>query len=114
MVNRCAITVRVKQPFLDWLLQLPEPISSGMSLNEINKEPKVYLIPDYTSESEKEAILGKYYHSILEHEREEWCIIKNDLFQHTSLEQFKEWFDIEFHSIIEDLLDEEPLLNDDE
>ena len=38
MLNRSAIIVRAKQPFLEWLRQLPDPVRADLTLEEVNDE----------------------------------------------------------------------------
>jgi hypothetical protein len=42
MLNRSAIILRAKQPFLDWLWQLPDPVEAEMTLDQVNNEPQIF------------------------------------------------------------------------
>ena len=39
MFNRCAVVIRKKKPYLDWLLQLPDPVESDTTLEQLNEDP---------------------------------------------------------------------------
>ena len=46
MLNRSIIIIKAKEPFLSWLSSLPEP-ENNISLDEINFDNSVYLLPEY-------------------------------------------------------------------
>ena len=50
-LNRTAIMVMPGQPFLDWLHRA-DPTSGGLSLEDLRREPTVYLLPQCESEEE--------------------------------------------------------------
>ena len=105
MLNRSAITVRAKQPFLDWLRQLPDPLESNTTLENINDDSTVYLLPELVMVSDKPVLLMQSYDLIFEMELESWWEDENDWPPDRTLEMFNKWFDLEFHSVIEDLVD---------
>jgi len=50
-INRTAIVVRPGQPFLDWVYRA-DATSNELSLEELRREPKVYLLPECENEEE--------------------------------------------------------------
>ena len=50
-LNRSAIVVRPKQPFLEWLHSV-DPTSSELTLQDLGQEPDVYLVPEFESEED--------------------------------------------------------------
>jgi hypothetical protein len=42
MLNRSAVVVKPKQPFLDWL-RTADPTSGGITLGELEQDPTIYL-----------------------------------------------------------------------
>ena len=45
MLNRAALILRYKQPFVDWINAAdPSPISRTLTLAEVNQEDTVYLV----------------------------------------------------------------------
>ena len=111
MIDRSAIVVRAKQPFLDWLLQLPDPVSPDMALERVNHEPHIYLLPEYGFESEQDDLIAHFYGMIFEAELEGWWTDETDWPSDRTVDMFKQWFDLTFHSMIEDLVDA-PLLDE--
>lgn len=53
-INRSAIVVMPGQPFLDWLHRV-DPTSAELSLEDLRREPTIYLLP----ESENEEAVGE-------------------------------------------------------
>jgi len=109
MLNRAAIMVRPKKPYLDWAAGLDD---SGLVPDPAG-EQTVYLIPSYTVESEAWELLEKVYVSIFEQELWSWHTEEKAWPQGRDFEMFKQWFQIEIHSWVEDLCDFE-IIDDDE
>jgi hypothetical protein len=107
MLNRGVVIVRPKQPYLDWAAGLDD---SGI-MPDPNDEPTVYLIPSYEDEASASEILEKVHPVIFENERhtDEAAWPKGRDFA-----MFKDWFEIELHSVVEDLCNFEIVDEDDE
>jgi hypothetical protein len=50
-INRTAIVVMPGKPFLDWLHRA-DPTSTELSLEDLRREPTVYLLPECENEEE--------------------------------------------------------------
>ena len=103
MLNRSALIVKPKQPFLKWLRSLPDP--ANVTLKELNWDNTLYLLPEYTFESEEEEILAHYFDLIFEEELSGWWTNEADWPADRGLDIFKKWFDFEFQSMIVDIVD---------
>jgi hypothetical protein len=99
MLNRGVLIVRPKQPYIDWAAQLDD---SGV-VPDPEGEKTVYLIPEFESEEEAWEILEDVYAEVFERELDEWHTDESAWPQNRTFEVFKEWFDIELHSVVEDL-----------
>lgn len=110
MINRCAVTLTRKKPFQSWLENLPDP--EKVSLEELDEDSPVYLIPDYDMGKDRESFLELSHSAIFEVELHTWWTAEKDWPQNRTFEMFKQWFDYKFHSIVVDLVDE--ALHDDE
>ena len=64
MLNRCVVVVKAKQPFMEWLRSLPDP--ADLTLDQINQDNTVYLLPDYERDSKQRQILRQYFDLIFE------------------------------------------------
>ena len=110
MLNRCTVIVEAKQPFLDWLKSLPDP--PEVSLDQVNSDQTAYLLPEYAFDNEQGSLLKQFYDLIFEEELLAWWNDEKDWPETRDLATFKKWFDVEFHSMILDLV-EHPLLDKD-
>ena len=104
-IDRSILTVRAKQPFLDWLHSLPDPDPVGYTLDEVNRDQSAYLLPEYEDDNQMEYLLEKYFKQIFEEQLNGWWLDADAWPPRRDLKTFKEWFDVEFHSIVFDLVD---------
>ncbi|HEY6247433.1 MAG TPA: hypothetical protein VIX17_26020 [Pyrinomonadaceae bacterium] len=106
-INRSLIIVKAKQPFLDWLHSLdPE---DDHELDDINSEPTAYLIPEYETPEEQEDIIKWCADFVFEYELWSWYTDEDMWPVGRDAAMFKEWFDVEFHSIVQDVVGDIPL-----
>ena len=56
MLNRSAIVVKPRQPFLDWLHNA-DPTSHRLTLRDLTREPTIYLIPECDTEEDVQEVL---------------------------------------------------------
>jgi hypothetical protein len=107
MLNRAALIVRPAKPFQEWAAGLDD---SGL-VPSADDEQTVYLIPDFDDDDEFESILRVIYAGIFEHQLYGWHTVESAWPKKRSFEIFREWFQIEYHTVIEDLV-AGPLLDD--
>jgi hypothetical protein len=105
MLNRCVVTISAREPFLRWFHSLSN--TDTTTLDEINAETTAYLLPDYEGEDERQLLIAQYYDMIFEDQLAGWWIEERDWPKKRDLAMFTRWFDVEFHSIAIDLVDEE-------
>jgi len=82
-----------------------------MTLERINDEPQVYLLPVYELDEEQEELLEHIHDILFEIELDGWWTEEADWPQNRDLQTFKDWFSVEFHSVVEDLVDA-PLIDE--
>ena len=104
LVNRAAIIVKPKLPYIEWANGLEE---GGPKLSPDNPfdEYSVYLVEDIESPNDEEKRIRKYYSRIFEYELFGWHTSAEDWPQIRSLRVFRKWFDIEVHPVVQDLSD---------
>jgi hypothetical protein len=101
MINRSALIVRPKQACLDWAAslesfgQLPDPYA----------EQTVYLIPSFESQEEGQDILTSFYETVFERELLYWHADSSVWPRSRDINTFLEWFNVELHSVVEELCD---------
>ena len=99
MINRSAILVRPRQPYLDWAASLGD----ADLLPDPDDERTVYLVPSFEDDEQAEEVLARCYETIFENELFGWHTESEDWPQDRSLDLFQDWFDIEMDSVVEDL-----------
>jgi len=109
MINRSVVIVKARQPFLQWLRSLPDP--ADVTLEQVNQDNASYLLPDYETDNEGKEILRQYFDLIFEEQLAGWWRDETAWPSRRDLATFMQWFDVEFHSVVLDLVDE-PLLHE--
>lgn len=107
-VNRSALIVKPKQPFLDWVNSV-EPTSPNITLRDVQDEPTIYLVPEI--DSDVAPILKVVYKQIFVDQLAAWFTDKECWPQDRSLSVFRQWFDWQSHSMVVDVTDE-PLIRE--
>jgi hypothetical protein len=106
MLNRAALIVRPKQPFIDWAKSLDDTNSAPDPQNE----QTVYLVDDFNHDLDKRAneaaVVESVYAEVFARELFLWHTIESRWPTDRSLSAFKSWFTIEIHSSVEDLGDQ--------
>ena len=109
--NRAAIIVRAKDPFVEWV-QNADDDSKHITAKEINDEPHVYLVHDPELEGEMDKLVAKNYREIFEEELFGWFTDESAWPKKRDLKTFKQWFQVDFHSMVLDLSDEDYLIEE--
>jgi hypothetical protein len=107
-LNRTAVAVIPKQPFLDWLEKTFFPDKLPQVLLEENT---MYLLDAIDDKKGVERWLKKNFDQIFSNELNEWTDDKKDWPKNRTYKMFAEWFDVKICSMIYDL-GSSPLLRD--
>jgi len=70
-LNRSAIVVTPKQPFLDWL-HATDPTSVERTLLELSRDPTIYLIPECDTDDDVVEMLRDLCEEIFEEQLAGW------------------------------------------
>jgi hypothetical protein len=70
-INRSAIVVRPAQPFLDWLHRV-DPTSAHLELEDLQREPTIYLVAECDSQEQAMEYLGESLGGIFEEQLNGW------------------------------------------
>jgi len=111
LVNRSMIIVKPRQPFLDWANGIDQD-HNDFTLEEMADDCAVFLIRDFEEDHEKEEILKKHYTEIFEAELGGWCIDESMWPQKRDYKTFTQWFLVQFHSMVFDLLDDDYIIEE--
>ena len=99
MINRGAIILRPAQPFLEWAAGLDD----SNILPDAAGEQTVYLVPEWDDDKGQERVLKRVYRELFERELFGWHTDESRWPRVRGLREFRKWFRIEMHSLIEDL-----------
>ena len=102
-VDRMVAVIKPKEPFLDWVNQHLEPTQGPISLDDLQQDCTVLLIPPFEDLIEAEAFIEEIYADIFETELETWELDQSAWPGHRTFESFRKWFDIELHSLVFDI-----------
>ena len=97
-INRSALVVKPKQPFIDWLVSIE---SENKNVEE-DLEGDVYLLPDFEEISQMKIWLKKNYDAIFSDQLNNWYTDATCWPQHRTFEKFAGWFDYSLHTMILD------------
>ena len=107
-INRSALLVRPKEPYLKWAEDLDDDSGDAHSLRG---ETSVYLVAEDPEGRQESAALELYFREIFESELAVWYFDESAWPQNRDLKTFLAWFDVEAQSIVWDL-DEARLVRD--
>lgn len=109
-VNRSAIIVKPRQPFLDWL-HAADPTSGDLTLRRLIQEPIIYLIRECETDDEIKQALRELCEEIFAEQLAGWFTDTKTWPEDRSFDTFCRWFDFQHHSMLVDLCDE-PLIQE--
>lgn len=109
MLNRSAISIQLKQPFVDWINSLDEE-DEQVTLAEVNLEATTYLIPELEDEDALEAFIDERHFELLENELLSWE--DDDSYWPADMDRalFDEFLDVKLSFMVFDLDEQAPLL----
>tara|TARA_Y100001956_G_C3976615_1_gene123221 strand:- start:62 stop:412 length:351 start_codon:yes stop_codon:yes gene_type:complete len=107
MINRAAIMLKYKKPAIDWINSAdPTPNSPKVTLDEVNEERTVFLIRD--EDADTPDIVDQWvklnYKALFENELFSWYVDESLWPKKRTLNIFKQWFEVECHTVIIDLV----------
>ncbi len=110
-LNRTVVLLEPKQPFLDWLNNV-DPDDQELTVEDLREDNEVFLIPQFTDNADSEKWVEKRWEFLFEHMLMGWIDDETLWPEDRSLAMFREWFQIEIHTMAWDLSDE-PLFVED-
>jgi hypothetical protein len=100
-INRWALVVRFKEPYLRWAAGLDEKAPDDAA--SMKTAISVYLIPEDPNRDEDNPPLEEYYGQIFTQELEAWWTDEARWPAKRDLATFQEWFEVTAESIVTDL-----------
>jgi len=102
MVNRAALIVRYKEPFVKWINE-SDPYNEDMdySIDDANEDNTVYLI-DHAEAENLEEWIGLNFAVLFENELVSWYTDEALWPENRDLKLFKKWCAVECHTVLID------------
>jgi hypothetical protein len=107
-INRGLIVLIPKQPVLDWIMQVDPNPPLGLTLEELSQEQDAFLVSQRAVATVEDAQRWVYrrWKMFFERYLDEWYTEESWWPKNRSLKMFKQWFDIQYQSMVWDLSDE--------
>ncbi|MBV1776079.1 hypothetical protein KSF73_10180 [Burkholderiaceae bacterium DAT-1] len=105
-VDRSIAVIRPKQPFLDWLNQIPGN-DINLTLDEIRSDCTTLMIPEVNEQEDGIAYIDDIADRIFELELASWYQDDKLWPKHRNLKLFWEWFDVEILTVVMDTIDQD-------
>jgi hypothetical protein len=110
--NRTAVVIKPRQPFLDWINNTPQSnLSSPVMMEELLEDCDTILLPDTDSLKDAHELLEPLKPDLFVMQLDSWLRDPSAWPQDRSVAVFDQWFALEVHSMVLDLV-EEPILRE--
>ena len=109
LLNRAAIILKYKEPAIRWINEAdPYCEDPGIAIDSVNDERTVYLISDSDADSAEtiERWIKRNFKALFESELEGWYADPSLWPEKLTLKMFREWFEIECHTVLVDTVGE--------
>lgn len=104
IVNRAAILLIPKEPFIAWVHSYDEK-SVRISPEEIRESPHIYLVYNSDDGDDSAKLIRKNFKTIFEEELNAWIIDESAWPTKRDMKTFKAWFEVKIHEIVFDMDD---------
>ena len=104
-VNRSVFIVVPREPFWQWLSNLPHSELGDLTLAELQQDANSYLVPACQNIDEVWDEIEARTETIFAAELADWCDDES-YWPDLTAELFNEWFNVQISSIVTDLADE--------
>lgn len=102
MINRAAVIIRLKEPFITWINEVdPLDSRSKITVKEANEDRTVYLVDDAEADHLEEW-LELNFKQLFECELEDWYEDPSLWPKDIDKSLFTKWCDVECHTVIVD------------
>ena len=109
MLNRSAVIVKPRQPYLEWIRRDDAEGLADTVFETLHTEPTVYLLPEYEDPSTQREVLEELWPALFEAMLAGWVTDEALWPKNRTVEMFREWFEVQMSSVVQDLHVDEPL-----
>ena len=106
-INRGLIVLLPKQPVHDWIMRV-DPNPPQLTLEELRQEQDGFLVSQHQVETieDAERWIHRRWKMFFDLFLHDWYTDESWWPKNRSLKMFKEWFEVQYHSMVWDLSDE--------
>lgn len=104
-INRSALTIKPKQPFVDWINRIGE--GDTYTIKQLSKDNVVILLPEFSDHRQATEYVKSICKELFEHQLSGWCTDENLFPKKTDWQTFMKWFELAMNSEVFDMMDEE-------
>lgn len=102
-INRHLIILMPKQPVLDWIKRV-DPDPPNLTLEQLRQEQNAFLVPDsLDGQEDAEKWVKRSWQMFFEGFLNEWYTVESWWPQKRTYKMFKDWFEVQYHSMVWDL-----------
>ena len=113
LINRDCLVLKSKQSFVDWIRSVPGLEMPSATLDEVNIEGTILLVPEGFSEEDAFRYIEKLKPILVEKHFADWY--RDDAaWPDLNRFQFDHWISVEYHSMIFDMAIDTPFIRDPE
>ncbi len=109
LVNRSAVLVRPREPFLRWAKQDDTTGIAETVFEDLRKVPTTYLIPGDEDVLDARDLIMASWPAVFEAMLEGWVVVPEMWPPNRTWKMFEEWFEIEVSECVYDLVEGEPI-----
>jgi hypothetical protein len=112
-INRHLIILMPKQPVLDWIKRV-DPNPPNLTLDQLRVEQNAFLVPDdLDGQQDAEKWVQRRWQIFFEGFLAEWYTVESWWPQKRTFKMFKDWFDVQYHSMVWDMAATLPITYED-
>lgn len=106
MVNRCAILLSPKAPYIAWANSLDTDGPRFEDVDDPADDPRqVFLGPDVEAPGEAAKYVEKHFDMFFEEWLESWCTDPDLWPQNRTRKMFREWFEVRIFELVHDTVE---------
>ncbi len=102
MLNRSAVIVKPRQPYLEWARQDDAEGLTASVFKAFHTEPTVYLLPEYDDPPAQREVLEEFWPCLFETILGGWVTDGALWPKNRTFDMFRQWFEIQMSSIVQD------------
>ena len=114
ILNRSAVILRPKKPFLDWRnsIEVRDGRKGDYTLSALREDLKVYLVPGFRDPKYVEARVFEEFDLYFIDQLQACITMENEWPKNRTVEMFKKWFDIEIIVFVDDAVIDQDIIEE--